>query len=89
MAAYRNTHEPVCGWNFFYDNRFGHWNSAEATGLCFQRFYKTDLSRDRSISGNGLGLAIVKKIVMLHHGTVEMKSQVGVGTTVMVHLPSG
>lgn len=26
---------------------------------------------------------------MLHHGTVEMKSQVGVGTTVMVHLPSG
>jgi len=27
--------------------------------------------------------------VMLHHGTVEMKSQVGVGTTVMVHFPSG
>ncbi|WP_413375316.1 sensor histidine kinase [Paenibacillus taichungensis] len=55
----------------------------------FDRFYKTDLSRNRSISGNGLGLAIVKKIVMLHHGTVEMKSQEGDGTTVMVHLPLG
>ncbi|MGC5776409.1 sensor histidine kinase [Paenibacillus pabuli] len=53
----------------------------------FDRFYKTDLSRNRSISGNGLGLAIVKKIVMLHHGTVEMKSQEGEGTTVKVHLP--
>ncbi|WP_405158550.1 ATP-binding protein [Paenibacillus sp. FSL H8-0283] len=61
----------------------------EQLDYVFERFYKTDLSRDRSISGNGLGLAIVKKIVMLHHGTVEMKSQMGVGTTVMVHLPSG
>lgn len=61
----------------------------EQLDYVFERFYKTDLSRDRSISGNGLGLAIVKKIVMLHHGTVEIKSQVGVGTTVMVHLPSG
>ncbi|MGX1832281.1 sensor histidine kinase [Paenibacillus taichungensis] len=55
----------------------------------FDRFYKTDLSRNRSISGNGLGLAIVKKIVMLHHGTVEMRSREGEGTTVLVHLPLG
>ncbi|MFE6078815.1 sensor histidine kinase [Paenibacillus sp. NPDC057886] len=59
----------------------------EQLDYVFDRFYKTDLSRNRSISGNGLGLAIVKKIVMLHHGTVEMKSQEGKGTTVMVHLP--
>ncbi|PWW34679.1 MULTISPECIES: HAMP domain-containing sensor histidine kinase [Paenibacillus] len=59
----------------------------EQLDYVFDRFYKTDLSRNRSISGNGLGLAIVKKIVMLHHGTVEMKSQEGEGTTVMVHLP--
>ncbi|OAX45001.1 sensor histidine kinase [Paenibacillus sp. AD87] len=59
----------------------------EQLDYVFDRFYKTDLSRNRSISGNGLGLAIVKKIVMLHHGTVEMKSQEGEGTTVLVHLP--
>lgn len=61
----------------------------EQLDYVFDRFYKTDLSRNRSISGNGLGLAIVKKIVMLHHGTVEMKSQEGEGTTVLVHLPIG
>ncbi|MRN54677.1 HAMP domain-containing sensor histidine kinase [Paenibacillus monticola] len=53
----------------------------------FERFYKTDLSRNRNIGGNGLGLAIAKKIVSLHHGNIEMKSQVGQGTTVVVHLP--
>ncbi|WP_236703093.1 ATP-binding protein [Paenibacillus xylanivorans] len=61
----------------------------EQLDYVFDRFYKTDLSRNSSIGGNGLGLAIVKKIVMLHHGTVNMKSQVGEGTTVMVHLPLG
>ncbi|ULO09894.1 HAMP domain-containing protein [Paenibacillus sp. 19GGS1-52] len=53
----------------------------------FERFYKTDLSRNRNIGGNGLGLAIAKKIVSLHHGNIEIKSQVGQGTTVVVHLP--
>ncbi|OPA74210.1 two-component sensor histidine kinase [Paenibacillus selenitireducens] len=53
----------------------------------FERFYKTDRSRNRSIGGNGLGLAIAKKIVTLHQGSIEMKSQVGQGTTVVVRLP--
>ncbi|MGG1637749.1 HAMP domain-containing sensor histidine kinase [Paenibacillus sp. FSL K6-3182] len=53
----------------------------------FERFYKSDQSRNRNISGNGLGLAIAKKIVTLHHGTIEMKSRLGEGTTVMVYLP--
>ncbi|BBI35510.1 HAMP domain-containing sensor histidine kinase [Cohnella abietis] len=53
----------------------------------FERFYKTDPSRNRSNGGNGLGLAIAKKIVTLHRGSIEMKSQVGKGTTVIVRLP--
>lgn len=53
----------------------------------FERFYKTDRSRNRNISGNGLGLAIAKKIVTLHHGSIEMKSDVGQGTTVFVRFP--
>ncbi|WP_438351046.1 HAMP domain-containing sensor histidine kinase [Paenibacillus sp. FA6] len=59
----------------------------EQLDYVFERFYKTDPSRNRSIGGNGLGLAIAKKIVILHHGSIEMKSQVGQGTTVVVHLP--
>lgn len=52
----------------------------------FDRFYKTDRSRNRSVGGNGLGLAIAKKIVSLHRGTIEIKSQVDKGTEVAVHL---
>jgi signal transduction histidine kinase len=59
----------------------------EQLDYVFERFYKTDLSRNRDIGGNGLGLAIAKKIVDLHHGSIEMKSQVGQGTTVVVQLP--
>ncbi|NQX68721.1 HAMP domain-containing protein [Paenibacillus alba] len=59
----------------------------EKLDYVFERFYKTDPSRNRSIGGNGLGLAIAKKIVTLHHGSIGMKSQVGTGTTVIVQLP--
>jgi signal transduction histidine kinase len=59
----------------------------EQLNYVFERFYKTDRSRNRNIGGNGLGLAIAKKIVTLHHGSIEMKSQLGQGTTVVVHLP--
>ncbi|MBJ6361439.1 ATP-binding protein [Paenibacillus sp. GCM10012307] len=53
----------------------------------FERFYKTDRSRDRAINGNGLGLAIVKKIISLHHGRIEAKSSIGEGSTFVVTLP--
>jgi two-component system phosphate regulon sensor histidine kinase PhoR len=53
----------------------------------FERFYKADKARERSIEGSGLGLAITQKIIALHHGTIEIKSKVGVGTIFTVYLP--
>ncbi len=41
-----------------------------------------------TISGTGLGLAIVKKSVDLHQGTIEIETEVGVGTTFIVSLPT-
>ena len=54
----------------------------------FERFYRGDESRQRKIaSGTGLGLAIVNEIVTKHNGRLQVKSQVGVGTSITLTLP--
>ncbi|TBL77871.1 HAMP domain-containing sensor histidine kinase [Paenibacillus thalictri] len=54
----------------------------------FERFYKTDRSREREAGGSGLGLAIVHKIVELHSGSIEVRSTIGQGTAFRVALPA-
>ena len=47
----------------------------------FERFYRVEKSRNRNEGGSGLGLAIAKHIVESHGQSIQVKSQVGIGTT--------
>ena len=53
----------------------------------FNRFYRVDSARARDTGGTGLGLSIAWQIVTLHKGTIEVKSEVGVGSTFYIKLP--
>jgi signal transduction histidine kinase len=53
----------------------------------FERFYKVDKARDRSLGGNGLGLSLVKRIIELHDGKMTVDSEPGKGATFEVALP--
>lgn len=46
----------------------------------FDRFYRTDVSRNSSKGGSGIGLSIVKKIIEDHGGKVWATSRLGIGT---------
>ncbi|MUT64544.1 HAMP domain-containing sensor histidine kinase [Paenibacillus sp. NEAU-GSW1] len=51
----------------------------------FERFYKVDASRERSIGGSGLGLSIVRKIVDIHQGSIEIEGERS--TVFVIRLP--
>ena len=53
----------------------------------FERFYRVDKSHSRASGGTGLGLSIVKHAAALHHAEIELKSEVGKGTTIAVRFP--
>lgn len=53
----------------------------------FNRFYRTDKSRQRETGGSGLGLAIAKSIVEMHGGRIWAESDPGEGSNLVIQLP--
>ncbi len=51
-------------------------------------FQQVDGDLDRKYEGTGLGLPLTKALVELHGGTLDLQSEVGVGTTVTVRFPA-
>ncbi len=62
--------------------------STEECDRVFERFYRTDASRNRRTGGSGLGLSIVAALVAAHGGKVEVNSAPGAGAVFRVRLPS-
>ena len=53
----------------------------------FERFYRVDKSHSKASGGTGLGLSIVKHAMQLHHGSIELESTPGTGTTIRAIFP--
>ncbi len=54
----------------------------------FERFYRGDAGRSRQMGGSGLGLAIVASIIERHGGRYGVNSEVGVGSSFWIELPT-
>lgn len=54
----------------------------------FERFYRVDKSRSKKVGGTGLGLSIVKHALKCHGASIEVSSQMGKGTSMIVTFPS-
>ena len=61
--------------------------SAEHQARVFERFYKSDRSRQSAAGGSGLGLAIAKRIVDMHQGRISVDSRPGAGAEFVLTLP--
>ncbi len=60
---------------------------ADSIDRIFERFYRVDKSHSSNVKGTGLGLSIVKHAINLHSGTIEVKSDVGKGTEIIIAIP--
>lgn len=59
----------------------------ESLDRIYERFYRVDKSRSKSVGGTGLGLSIVKHAVNIHNGEITVNSKIDEGTEITVTLP--
>ncbi|MER6434124.1 ATP-binding protein [Streptomyces sp900105245] len=62
--------------------------AAEHLPHLFDRFWRADPARGRTTGGSGLGLAIARQIITDHHGSIQVDSTPGTGTTFTITLPT-
>jgi len=62
--------------------------TAQDANRIFDRFYRTDPSRQREDGGSGLGLAIARSIVRAHGGQIRAESEPGKGLKIVIALPT-
>ncbi len=67
----------------------GHGIPADHLPHLFERFYRVEKSRSRSMGGTGLGLAIAQEIVHRHKASIAVDSHPSSGTTFTVRFPRG
>jgi len=72
------------------------WTAVRDTGIgiapedlphIFERFWRSDRSRDRNSGGTGVGLAISRRLIELQNGTMEVESELGRGSVFRFSLP--
>jgi signal transduction histidine kinase len=69
----------------FHDHGIG--IAAADLAMVFEPFYRVDRSRSKDTGGYGIGLSLAKRIIEAHGGSIEVSSQLGEGTSVLVVLP--
>ncbi len=62
--------------------------SPEELPKIFERFHRVGTGLVHEVRGSGLGLSIVEHVMRAHGGKVDVQSEVGVGSTFSIHLPT-